>query len=111
LLDLTETDSLTELFNCRFLVDKIEYLKCQFERNKISFSTLMGDIDNFKEVNDTYGHNLGDRALVQLAETIKETVRKQDFLRRCLEIIVIILQWALLLVLHNIMKSRRQMRL
>jgi len=92
-------------------VDKIEYLKCQFERNKISFSTLMGDIDNFKEVNDTYGHNLGDRALVQLAETIKETVRKQDFLRRCLEIIVIILQWALLLVLHNIMKSRRQMRL
>ncbi len=82
LLDLTETDPVTELYNRRFLVEKIEYLKCQFERSKISFSVLMGDIDNFKEVNDTHGHNLGDNALVQLAETIKETVRKQDFVGR-----------------------------
>ncbi len=80
--DLIETDPLTELYNRRFLVAKIEYLKCQFERNKISFSVLMGDLDNFKGVNDTYGHNLGDRALEQLAETIKETVRKQDFVGR-----------------------------
>jgi diguanylate cyclase (GGDEF)-like protein len=82
LLDLTETDPVTELYNRRFLLEKIEYLKCQFERSKISFSVLMGDIDNFKEVNDTYGHNLGDKALIQLAETIKETVRKQDFVGR-----------------------------
>ena len=80
--DLIETDPLTELYNRRFLVAKIEYLKCQFERNKTSFSVLMGDLDNFKGVNDTYGHNLGDRALEQLAETIKETVRKQDFVGR-----------------------------
>ncbi len=82
LLDLTETDPVTELYNRRFLVEKIEYLKCQFERSKISFSVLMGDVDNFKGVNDTYGHNLGDKALIQLAETIKETVRKQDFVGR-----------------------------
>lgn len=82
LIDLAETDSLTKLYNRRFIIDKINYLKHQFERTKTSFSIIIGDMNNFKEVNDTFGHDIGDMVLMQLSETMEELIRKQDFVGR-----------------------------
>jgi diguanylate cyclase len=42
----------------------------------------MLDIDNFKKINDTYGHDIGDQALVHLAQVVRETLRPQDTLAR-----------------------------
>jgi diguanylate cyclase (GGDEF)-like protein len=51
-------------------------------RSKSSTSVIMLDIDNFKLLNDTYGHALGDRVLVQLAETLQKEARSGDILAR-----------------------------
>lgn len=75
---LTELDSLTQLYN-RFKLDAV--LKMEMERYGRSgspFSLIMIDIDNFKKVNDTYGHVAGDKVLVEIAEILKSNIRKID---------------------------------
>lgn len=79
---LATTDPLTKLFNRREMLNKIEYEKIRFERNKTPFTVLIGDIDYFKNVNDKYGHEGGDFVLRRIAEILKEGVRKQDFVAR-----------------------------
>jgi diguanylate cyclase (GGDEF)-like protein len=78
----TQVDSLTGLFNRRAFEKKIQE---EFERSKRyhnSLSVLILDIDNFKMINDTYGHHGGDAALVKIAETFKEKTRQSDFASR-----------------------------
>ncbi|WP_022669763.1 diguanylate cyclase [Hippea alviniae] len=74
----TITDPLTELFNRRY----IELFLCrEFKRAhrfRHGLSLLMIDIDDFKKVNDTYGHDTGDRVLKKIAETIKDNIRSVD---------------------------------
>ncbi|MES9972356.1 MAG: sensor domain-containing diguanylate cyclase [Candidatus Thiodiazotropha sp.] len=76
------TDDLTGLANRREL-DKIalrEYKRAtRFSRN---FSVLMLDLDHFKVVNDTYGHNIGDKVLRHVANICAALIRGQDFLAR-----------------------------
>lgn len=75
---LTEIDSLTQLYN-RFKLDAV--LKIEMERYGRSgspFSVIMLDIDDFKKVNDTYGHVVGDKVLVELAAILQKTIRKID---------------------------------
>ncbi len=75
----TQVDSLTSLFNRRAFEKKIQE---EFERSKRyhnSLSLLILDIDNFKTINDTYGHHGGDAALVKIAETFREKTRQSDF--------------------------------
>lgn len=75
----TQIDSLTGLFNRRAFEKKIEE---EFERSKRyhnPLSVLLLDIDNFKSVNDTYGHHGGDAALVKIAEIFRERTRQSDF--------------------------------
>ena len=76
------TDSLTGLFNRR----QFEILAYQglqtAKRYNTSYSVLMLDIDFFKSVNDTYGHDAGDEVLKKLALVLKDTVRKSDVVAR-----------------------------
>ena len=79
---LAETDPLTGLFNRRALRDRMDRELGRAERNTSVASCLMLDIDLFKRLNDTYGHELGDRVLVQLADTLRREQRAMDVLAR-----------------------------
>jgi diguanylate cyclase (GGDEF)-like protein len=77
-IQLSTTDPLTGVFNRRFIND---YLGKEIERGKRSdaqFSLVMCDIDNFKKINDMYGHLNGDTVLRSLAQIISGTIRAQD---------------------------------
>lgn len=78
----TLIDSLTGLFNRRAFEKKIEE---EFERTKRyhhPLSLLIVDIDNFKMINDTYGHHTGDNVLKKIAEALQEKTRRSDFASR-----------------------------
>jgi two-component system cell cycle response regulator len=75
----THIDPLTGLFNRRASEKKLNE---EFERAKRyhhPLSLLMLDIDNFKLINDTYGHHGGDAALIKISETLREKTRQSDF--------------------------------
>jgi diguanylate cyclase len=76
------TDGLTGVFN-RSAFDT--HLTKLIDRNMITpipFSLLLLDIDNFKQINDTYGHLVGDRVIMAVAQHSKELIRKDDLLAR-----------------------------
>ena len=75
-------DKLTGAFNRRFLEDILDKLVSQAQRKNANIGVLMVDVDFFKEVNDTFGHDAGDEVLRQVARTIKESIRKSDYLIR-----------------------------
>ncbi|MDD5005311.1 MAG: PAS domain S-box protein [Candidatus Omnitrophica bacterium] len=75
-------DPQTELYNNRYVVER---LASEFERAKRSFSPLsllLIDLDYFKSINDTYGHEFGDKALVQVAKLLKSELRANDIVAR-----------------------------
>ncbi len=72
------TDGLTGLDNRRHLNDRIEEMFQHAQRVNEPFSVVMCDLDKFKSVNDTYGHQAGDEVLKQLAEILKEEAREID---------------------------------
>jgi len=79
---ISMTDKLTGLFN-RVKLD--EALNDEFNRgnlSKKSFGIIILDIDYFKKINDTYGHQVGDQVLIQFAKILKENIRKVDILGR-----------------------------
>ncbi|MCG2730995.1 MAG: diguanylate cyclase [Acetobacterium sp.] len=82
ILRLSITDKLTQSYN-RLKLD--ETLEQQFERSKteaIPFSIIILDIDHFKLVNDTYGHQVGDRVLIELVAVLTKNVRSDDIVGR-----------------------------
>lgn len=79
---ISRTDPLTELANRRALKESIEYEENRFGRNKECFSIILCDIDDYKKINDTYGHDAGDFVLKELSRLMKESLRKQDILGR-----------------------------
>jgi two-component system, cell cycle response regulator len=72
------TDPLTGLLNRRRIIELIEIEAIRYARNKKLFSIVIGDIDFFKSINDSYGHDGGDFVLKTIAETISSNIRKQD---------------------------------
>ena len=83
LKSLSLTDTLTGIPNRRSLDDFINNMWKYFKRNKEPVSFLMIDIDNFKQYNDTYGHQQGDKCLKLVATSIKGLLlRESDFLAR-----------------------------
>lgn len=76
------TDGLTKLFNRKGFFDTIKPLSYIAQRNHLSVAIMMIDIDNFKALNDTRGHQAGDRALAHVANLIKANIRKSDILGR-----------------------------
>ncbi|MCS7205320.1 MAG: EAL domain-containing protein [Leptospiraceae bacterium] len=75
-------DPLTELYNQRVFWDLLNYEVERAKRHNYPFGLLMIDVDNFKYVNDTYGHEVGDKVLKELAKLIRETFRKEDIVAR-----------------------------
>lgn len=75
-------DSLTGLPNRRYIESYLENRMNEFHKLGIPFSVMIMDIDHFKLVNDTYGHDTGDLVLEMLAETLRDAFRKNDFVAR-----------------------------
>ncbi len=75
-------DSLTGLYNRRFLDEYVEKLKPQVMRQKINVGIMLIDMDHFKMVNDTYGHAVGDVVLKELATVLNSNVREADLVIR-----------------------------
>lgn len=82
LREISIKDHLTSTYNHNFFYSRLEE---EFERSvryETPLSLVMMDIDNFKHINDTYGHRTGDLVLKELAEIIKKGVRKTDIVAR-----------------------------
>jgi diguanylate cyclase (GGDEF)-like protein/PAS domain S-box-containing protein len=75
-------DPLTGLPNRRLLFDRMEQLVRQTNRTGTKLGVLFLDLDNFKSINDVYGHDTGDKLLVKVAEKLKSAVRKTDTVAR-----------------------------
>ena len=75
---LANTDALTGLYNRKYLEEVINIITAQSKRTGQNYGVLMIDIDHFKLVNDTYGHDVGDNVIRILAQTLKEKTRNSD---------------------------------
>lgn len=82
LLKASITDCLTGLFNRRFAEKELERAKALAERYELPFSVLMIDIDDFKKINDRFGHDVGDLVLKTLATILKHNCRESDVIAR-----------------------------
>jgi diguanylate cyclase (GGDEF)-like protein len=79
---LAATDSLTTLFNRRYFEQALTREVSRAERRGGSIALMILDIDHFKQLNDTYGHTVGDIVLKKVAELLSKAVRKGDVLAR-----------------------------
>ena len=75
-------DPLTGLHNRRYFNEILTYEIGRSERHHHEFAILMLDLDDFKDVNDTYGHPCGDKVLMMVAETMRNVMRKGDLATR-----------------------------
>jgi two-component system cell cycle response regulator len=82
LQDLADKDGLTKAYNHRYFKDYLEHQLYQYKRNKVSLSLIMIDIDFFKKINDTYGHQAGDQVLQQLSAILRQKTRQSDLVAR-----------------------------
>lgn len=82
ILSLARTDYLTGLLNRRAFIERLEAEINKGKRMRGSFGLVIIDIDHFKQINDTYGHQAGDIVLQSFARTIKNSCRGYDFIGR-----------------------------
>ncbi|MDX1722055.1 MAG: EAL domain-containing protein [Pseudomonas sp.] len=75
-------DLLTGLPNRRLLLDRLQHALAQRGRNQLDGALLFIDLDNFKDLNDTLGHDMGDQLLQQVAQRLSSHVREEDTLAR-----------------------------
>ena len=78
LQELSQTDPLTGLYNRRYLMTSLDQEMERTRRTGLPTSIIMMDLDHFKRLNDTYGHQFGDAALCHVAALLKENLRKLD---------------------------------
>lgn len=82
LRELATTDSLTSLYNRRHFMERALEELTRSKRYNENLSFLVIDIDHFKEVNDSYGHDVGDKVLKQVSELCSRSLRANDFIGR-----------------------------
>jgi diguanylate cyclase (GGDEF)-like protein len=82
LLHMATHDALTGLPNRTLLADRFSQACSRTQRRDLTFSTMFLDLNEFKKVNDTYGHEVGDELLKALGDLLKECIRKEDTLSR-----------------------------
>jgi len=80
--DLSITDGLTGIYNHRYLQEVLDREIDRSDRYATPVTCLMIDIDDFKKVNDQYGHPFGDQVLIQTTQVLKESVRRTDSVGR-----------------------------
>ena len=76
------TDPMTKLYNRRYLSEITEHLLGLMRRNRSHLTMVILDIDKFKNINDTYGHQVGDDVIIMLAQTLKKSTRSSDIVCR-----------------------------
>jgi len=79
---LADTDALTKTFNRQYFDHELSYRIEQNRKTGKAFGLIMFDIDHFKQINDTYGHDIGDSVLVSFVELIRSQIRESDTLAR-----------------------------
>lgn len=82
LKELSLKDPLTGLSNRRDAIEKFNYLIKISKRNREPIAIILADIDNFKRINDLYGHSTGDMVLKRIAKELSQKLREQDILAR-----------------------------
>jgi two-component system, cell cycle response regulator len=82
IMELANTDPLTGLLNRRAFMERVEQEMSRAQREKQPFSLVMADIDHFKSVNDTHGHQIGDLVLQRFADQLTASTRPYDLLGR-----------------------------
>ena len=82
LAELAVYDSLTNLLNRRMIYQRISHEFNRSSRYGDSFCLIMFDLDHFKNINDTYGHDIGDEVLIEVSRTISKGLRTTDALGR-----------------------------
>jgi diguanylate cyclase (GGDEF)-like protein len=80
--ETSRTDYLTGILNRRALTNRLEQVMSQTARGSKCFCTILLDIDHFKEINDQYGHDVGDRVLKHGVDVLKSCIRESDELGR-----------------------------
>lgn len=80
--ELSVTDGLTCLRNRRYFIERLRSEFSRSKRHKLSISLIILDLDYFKSINDTYGHQKGDDVLIKVADILKQNCRVHDFLAR-----------------------------
>src|SRR5262245_52492840 len=75
-------DGLTRVYNKKYFMDTMrkEFAYCL--RHRVPLSLLMLDVDHFKKINDTFGHQTGDQVLSKVAQKLADTIRTEDLLAR-----------------------------
>jgi diguanylate cyclase (GGDEF)-like protein len=82
LRELAITDPLTGVFNRRHFFELTQQELTRAQRYGLPISTIMLDLDHFKQINDRYGHLVGDHVLQEVAESIRDNIRTVDILGR-----------------------------
>ncbi len=82
LSEMALTDQLTRLLNRRAIMPLLDHELQRAQRTGLPFSLILGDLDLFKRVNDTYGHDTGDQVLKETARRLGKALRQQDALCR-----------------------------
>jgi len=80
--ELAIRDTLTGLFNRRSLLERLKHSIVRANRRKEGLALMFLDLDKFKEINDTFGHEVGDELLKQVAEHLTSVVRESDMVAR-----------------------------
>ncbi len=79
---LASTDPMTKLYNRRYFMEISKSILDLAKRNKRCSAIIMLDIDKFKNINDTYGHKIGDDVIILLSGTLQKFTRKSDIVSR-----------------------------
>ncbi len=80
--DLANKDFLSGMYNRRYFFDSAEAIYAKNKRKKQALCVAMIDIDDFKKINDTYGHDVGDKAIKVVADILKGICRSSDLIAR-----------------------------
>ena len=78
IMELAYYDPLTNLPNRRLFLDRLNQARILASRNQVFGAILLIDIDRFKLINDTRGHNVGDQVLIAVAQSLRSTLREMD---------------------------------